>query len=107
MTKDATPREVGLSDQLGLVPEQYVPVMDRGPQDTAHSEMVRLFELSARQAADVQVLEAAVAVVLRALDDLVGACTDADGKPCAPDHGVVMRARSMLPPACKHALKKA
>ena len=56
---------------------------------------------------DVKVLDADVAVVSRALDDLVGACTNADGKPCTPDRGAVMRARSMLPPACKHALKKA
>ncbi len=57
--------------------------------------------------ADVKILEAAVAVVSRALDELVGACLDADGKPRAPDRSAVMRARSMLQPACLHALKKA
>ena len=56
-------------------------------------------------AEDVMVLEAAVAVVSRALDDLVGACLGDDGKPKAPDRADLMRARAMLPPACKHAFK--
>jgi hypothetical protein len=60
----------------------------------------------AREAADVAVLEAALAVLSRALDDLAGACIDADGKPRAPDRGALMRARSMLPPACTHAFAK-
>lgn len=55
---------------------------------------------------DVKVLVAAVAVMSRALDELVGACLGDDGKPKAPDRGALMRARSMLPPACKHALQK-
>lgn len=59
-----------------------------------------------RCAADAQVLKAAVAVMSKALDDLVGACLEADGKPKAPDRGALMRARAMLPPACKHALSK-
>jgi len=57
-------------------------------------------------AEDVKVLEVAAAVMSRALDELVGACIGDDGKPKAPDRGALMRARSMLPPACKHALKK-
>lgn len=56
---------------------------------------------------DVAVLEAAVAVLSRALDDLAGACVDDAGKPKAPDRGALMRAKSMLPPACKHSLQKA
>jgi hypothetical protein len=34
----------------------YVPVHDRGPQDTVHSEMLRLLALSARQAAEIRQL---------------------------------------------------
>jgi hypothetical protein len=55
---------------------------------------------------DVRVLEVAVEVMARALDDLVGACMDDAGKPRAPDRAALMRARSMLPPACRHALPK-
>ena len=53
----------------------------------------------------VEVLEAALATMSRALDGLAGACLDAEGKPRAPDHGALMRALAMLPPACKNALK--
>ena len=79
-----------------------------GGNDEGHAaiEIKRLTDLNARKSIDVQVLELAVAVVSRALDDFVGACTDADGKPRAPDRNAVMRARAMLPPACRHALKK-
>lgn len=56
---------------------------------------------------DARVLEAAVAVMAKALDELVSACLDETGKPKAPDRGAVMRAKSMLPPRCTHALKKA
>ena len=54
---------------------------------------------------DVRVLEAAVFVVSRALDALVGACLDGDGRPQAPSKQELMRARAMLPPRCNHALK--
>lgn len=40
---------------MGLTWEEcggYVPAMQRGPQDTAQTEMQRLLELSAQQAAD-------------------------------------------------------
>ena len=57
-------------------------------------------------AEDVKVLEAAVTVLTRALDELVGACLGDDGKPKAPDRGALMRARAMLPPAYKHTLQK-
>ncbi len=55
---------------------------------------------------DVKVLEAAIAVMSHALDDLVEACLDANGKPKAPDRAALMRARSMLPPSCKFAFRK-
>lgn len=55
---------------------------------------------------DVKVLEVAVAVMNRALDELVDACLGDDGKPKAPDRGALMRARAMLQPACKHTLQK-
>lgn len=54
----------------------------------------------------VKVLEAIVDTTLDAFDLFVGACIDADGKPKAPDRAALMRARSMLPPRCPHALKK-
>jgi hypothetical protein len=38
----------------------YVPVHDRGPQDTAHTEMMRLLELSAMQAAEIRLLRMAL-----------------------------------------------
>lgn len=55
---------------------------------------------------DQNVLEAAVKVLSQALNDLVDACLGEDGKSKAPERGVLMKARAMLPPACKHALKK-
>ena len=55
---------------------------------------------------DVKVLEAAVAVLSRGLDALVGSCLDSEGKPKAPDRGALMRASALLPPYCTHALKK-
>lgn len=64
-------------------------------------------EIARLRGIDVKVLEVAVAVVARALDELVGACMGDDSKPRAPDRGSLMRARAMLPPVCKHAFKKA
>ena len=58
------PLGLALTDQLGQAPERYVPVMDRGPQDTAHSEMLRLLELSARQAAEIERLRGLMAELL-------------------------------------------
>ena len=47
----------------------YVPVMERGPQDTAYSEMLRLLDLSTQQAAEIETLRAALSelVVTREL----------------------------------------
>lgn len=55
---------------------------------------------------DIQVLEAAIKVLSQALNDLVDACIGEDGKPKSPERGALMKARAMLPPACKHAMKK-
>jgi hypothetical protein len=73
----------------GTTPELLAEVASRHPSD-----------------ADLRVLQAAVAVMSRALNDLVGACLDADGKPKAPTKKDLMRARSMLPPRFAHALGK-
>jgi hypothetical protein len=97
MTTERTPGALGSNDQLGVVPER----------EAAASEMARLLDLTARQDADVLVLEAAAAVVSRALNDFVGACMDPEGKPWAPTRGALMKARAMLPPTCKHALTRA
>ena len=50
------PADEGRLD-LRVVPlADYVPVHDRGPQDTAHTEMMRLLDLSARQATGIDLL---------------------------------------------------
>ena len=54
---------------------------------------------------DAMVLEAAVQVVSKALNDLVSACMDEEGKPKAPDRKALMKARAMLPPRCDKALR--
>jgi hypothetical protein len=49
-----TGQPLGLASTDGLGPTApYVPVLERGPQDTAHSEMMRLLELSRQQAAEI------------------------------------------------------
>ena len=54
-------RPLGLASTYGLGPTApYVPVLERGPQDTAHSEMMRLLELSRQQAAEIERLRAAL-----------------------------------------------
>ena len=72
-----------------------------------YAEAEALHLVAPALSADTKVLEAAVVVVSRALDDLVGACLDGSGNPQAPDRSALMKARSMLPPRCVHALKKA
>lgn len=47
---------LGSSDVLGPT-EPYVPGLERGPQDTAHSEMMRLLELTRQQAAEIKRLQ--------------------------------------------------
>ena len=39
----------------------------------------------------------AIHVVTAALNDLVGACFDNDGRPCVPDRRNLMRAKGFLP----------
>lgn len=63
-------------------------------------------DLGNKVSADIQILELALFVVSRALDDLVDECTGSDGKPKAPKQDALMRARAMLPPRCKHAFRK-
>lgn len=65
-----------------------------------------VLDIDARQATDVQMLEAAVKVTGDALNDLLAACHGPDGEPKTPDKKEVMRARSMLPPRYSYALKK-
>ena len=60
--------------------------------------------MSGQSQTEARVDDASLRVVSRALNDLVGACMDADSKPKTPDRGALMRARSMLPPYCEHAL---
>jgi hypothetical protein len=45
----------------------------------------------------------ALAVVTRALDDLVGACMDEAGNPKAPDRRALMKARGYLPAKSSNA----
>ena len=55
-------RPLGLASTDGLGPTApYVPVLERGPQDTAHSEMMRLLELSRQQATEIERLRALLA----------------------------------------------
>jgi hypothetical protein len=56
--------------------------------------------------ADIQVLQAALVVTDRALDEFIGSCMDENEKPKAPDMRALMKARAMLPPSRKHSLKK-
>jgi hypothetical protein len=55
---------------------------------------------------DVMVLETALSVLTKALDELVGECLDADGKPKVPHRGSLMKARARLTPSCKNAIVK-
>ena len=56
--------------------------------------------------ADGQVLEAALMVQTKALNELLAACHGPDGKIKAPDTKDVMRARSMLPASYSYTLTK-
>jgi hypothetical protein len=49
------------------------------------------------------VIEMALKVITRAMDELVGACLDESGKPKAPDMRALMKARGYLPPKCANA----
>ena len=58
------------------------------------------------QQADMMMLEESLRFLSHALDNFVGACIDESGQAKAPDRAALMKARAMLPPACKHALTK-
>lgn len=51
------------------------------------------------------VMETALRVMTRKLDDLIGECMDENGKPKAPTMRALMTARGYLPPDFKNALK--
>lgn len=53
---------------------------------------------------DHRILEVALKVMSLALDNLVAACLDENGKPKAPDRKDLMQARSKLPAYCSHTL---
>lgn len=52
------------------------------------------------------VLEQCVHTLTNALDKLVGACMDGQGKPRAPSYRALMEARGMLPRRCENAFKE-
>lgn len=64
------PLGLPLNNELGLPPERYVPVMERGHQDPAHSEMLRLLDLSARQAAEIERLRADIVKLQEPVEDM-------------------------------------
>ena len=53
-----------------------------------------------------EIMEIALRVMAKALDELVSACLDAEGNPKTPEKRDLMRARSMLPVGCKNTLIK-
>lgn len=55
---------------------------------------------------DTRILEEALRVMSRSLNDLVGACTGHDGKPRAPKRGTLLKAQATLPPSCSWALSR-
>jgi len=48
----------------------------------------------------------AIAVITGALDDLVGACFDDDGKPQTPDRRALMKAKGFLPETYTNSYQK-
>jgi hypothetical protein len=52
---------------------------------------------------DSSILALSLDVMTRALDTLVGACMDENGKPKAPERRELMQARGYLPAKCRHA----
>lgn len=127
MSDDATPGNVPLSDGLGLrwaeAPRrtEYGAGMMEALVALGKDHTLRLYAeeealplvlpsllhvANSTAVEDVKVLEAAVAVMSHALDELVTACTE-NGKPKAPDRADLMRARAMLPPRFQNAFKKA
>jgi hypothetical protein len=54
---------------------------------------------------ELLVMEMALKVMTRAMDDLVGACLSENGKPKTPDMRALMKARGYLPPSCANAFQ--
>lgn len=54
---------------------------------------------------EVFVIENALKVMTRALDELAGACTGTNGEPVAPARKALMKARGYLPPSSNHAFQ--
>jgi hypothetical protein len=55
---------------------------------------------------DQIILEEALKVMATTLDDLIEACAGEGQSTKAPDRRSIMKAKSMLPPYCRHALGK-
>lgn len=53
---------------------------------------------------DPRILEVSLKVMSLALDNLVAACLDENGKPKAPDRKALMQAQAKLPAYCSHTL---
>ena len=56
--------------------------------------------------ADQEIIEIALKLLSKSLDELVSACMDESGSPKAPTKQELMRARGMLPLYCKNTLNK-
>ncbi len=70
--------------------------------DFCHSEDCSLPQVKV----DQQVLTVALRKMTQAFDAFIGECIDDHGQPKQPSLQSVMRARGLLPPYCKHALRK-
>lgn len=51
---------------------------------------------------DKEILLLSIKALTQTLDDLVGECMDAEGKPKTPSYRALMSARGALPQWCKH-----
>jgi len=54
----------------------------------------------------IQLLKLAVCALTEKLDELIGECLDAEGKPKAPDRKTLARMRGYLPPQYRNAYKE-
>ena len=70
---DGMPLALKLNEGLGPN-APYVPVMERGPQDTAYTEMLRLLDLSIQQAAEISWLRATLLNTARRVEALKRPC---------------------------------
>lgn len=55
---------------------------------------------------EIQILDTALKIITKALDDLIGECTDENGQPKPPDKKTLMKAKALLPSGCKNTLVK-